>query len=280
MSKVSELFTFNVSNTSLDWKKIVRIQQCPYTNKKCFKTRKSSPSVSIGTCMVKYGKNSRNVMICPHRLLQNNQIFLDCIHLLSYHEPGNELHILSEISIPGGNVDYFLVSTTCERKVVDFVGIELQTMDTTGSIWPDREQTLFDLGLTKAEPTNHKGFGINWKMTAKTILLQLHHKIDTFQAINKHLVLIIQDCLLDYMKREFDFSGIREGVSSGDSMHFHIYCIKEMDDAYKISLKERLSTDNKGIYNLLGMKADPNLELEELTKIIQSRISERTLLKI
>lgn len=42
---------------------------------------------------------------------------------------------------------------------------------------------------------------MNWKMTAKTILVQLHHKIDTFESISKHLVLVVQDYLLDYMKR-------------------------------------------------------------------------------
>lgn len=280
MSRVSELFTFNVNNRSLEWREIVASQRCAFTGKRCYKTRKSNPAVSIGTCLVKHGSECGDVMICPHRLLQNNQIFLDCIHLLTNHEPGNELHVVSEVSIPGGSVDYFLVSTTCDRSVADFVGIELQTMDTTGTVWPEREMTLFDLGLIPKEPTVSKGFGMNWKMTAKTILIQLHHKIDTFQSINKHLVLVIQDCLLDYMKREFDFSGIKPGVRIGDSMHFHAYGIKEYDGNYKISLAHRLSTDSKGISDLLGLRANPNMGLEELTRILQSKISDSTLLKI
>jgi hypothetical protein len=35
---------------------------------------------------------------------------VDCLHLLTTHEVGNELHILSEVPIPGGSVDYFLAS--------------------------------------------------------------------------------------------------------------------------------------------------------------------------
>jgi hypothetical protein len=61
--------------------------------------------VAIGTCTVAYGKNNDHVIICPYRLVENNQIFLDCIHLLTQHEPGNELHIVPEISIPGGSID-------------------------------------------------------------------------------------------------------------------------------------------------------------------------------
>jgi hypothetical protein len=36
-----------------------------------------------------------------------------------------------------------------------------------------------------------KTFGMNWKMTAKTILVQLHHKLETFEHLGKHLVLVI-----------------------------------------------------------------------------------------
>ena len=43
-------------------------------------------------------------------------------------------------------------------------------------------------------------------MTAKTILVQLNHKIATFEHLSKRLVLVLQDCLLDYMRREFPHS--------------------------------------------------------------------------
>jgi len=65
------------------------------------------------------------------------------------HEPGNELHIVSEVSIPGGSVDYFLVSAK-DGKVKDFVGIELQTLDTTGTVWPERQRLLKKLVFIEA----------------------------------------------------------------------------------------------------------------------------------
>lgn len=123
---------------------------------------------------MQYGKEQRDVIICPHRLSERKQIFTDCLHLLTSHTPGNELHLVSEVSIPGGCVDYFLVSTDSSRKVKDFVGIELQTMDTTGTIWPERELTLKEMGLKYVEVTDNKSYGMNWKMTAKTIFVQLH----------------------------------------------------------------------------------------------------------
>lgn len=88
--KITELFTLATQDEKPDWQKILKSQQCPLLGKKCVKTRKSQPEISIGTCTVKYGKHNRDVIICPHRLLENRKIFLDCIHLLTLHEPGNE----------------------------------------------------------------------------------------------------------------------------------------------------------------------------------------------
>lgn len=64
---------------------------------------------------------------------------------------------------------------------------------------------------------------MNWKMTAKTILVQMHHKIETFEHVHKKLVLVIQDKLLQYMSKEFNFSHLKSPALLGDSMHLHAY---------------------------------------------------------
>lgn len=104
MSKICELFGLYCQNTSLNFKKALQCQICPYTRRTCIKMRKSNPTVKIGTCSVKYQK--QNVIICPFRLLDRNQIFNDCLHLLTMHETGNELYLIPEVKIPGGYVDY------------------------------------------------------------------------------------------------------------------------------------------------------------------------------
>jgi len=98
---------------------VLTAQHCGYLNKKCIKVRKSEPSISIGTCTVQYGNENQQVIICPHRLIEKRQIFIDCIHLLTLHEPGNEIHVISEVSIQGGSVDYFLASVRDKKVVVE-----------------------------------------------------------------------------------------------------------------------------------------------------------------
>lgn len=280
MSKIVELFTYPLDNTEYNWTDILAKQYCRYTHKRCFKVRKSNPEISIGTCVVEYGKQPEDIIICPHRLLQRYQIFFDCIHLLTLHQPGNELHIVPEVSIPGGSVDYVLVSTDDQRKIVDFVGIELQTMDTTGTVWTERQLALFEKGIIDNPPSSNKSFGMNWKMTAKTILVQLHHKIQTFETINKHLVLVIQNPLLHYIEGEFSFSHIHKSPRLGDSMHFHSYSLSSIGEKLKLKLDYRYSTDSAGISELLGLRANANIGLEEITSILESKISDSTLLSM
>ena len=122
MSDVIELFgETTLSETSSKWNTVLDRQWCPYLDRKCIKVRKSQPEISIGTCSVLYGKAKRPIVICPFRLLERGQIFTDCLHLLSLHEPGNELHLVSEVAVPGGSVDYFLASVR-DGKVKGFRG--------------------------------------------------------------------------------------------------------------------------------------------------------------
>ncbi|MGK5094923.1 NotI family restriction endonuclease [Deltaproteobacteria bacterium TL4] len=279
MSKVVELFGQSVAKPGLDWKAVVTGQQCVYANKKCYKIRKSDPDTAIGSCTVLYGREQEPIIICPTRLIERRQIFTDCFHLLTTHEPGNELHIVSEVSIPGGSVDYFLVSAK-DCKVKDFVGIELQTLDTTGTVWPERQRLLKELGVPRSDESedSDKSFGMNWKMTAKTILVQMHHKIHTFEHVNKKLVLVVQDKLLNYMSREFKFDHLRNPASIGDSMHLHAYRLdSQADKSYKLTMQSRLSTDADGIGLCLGLQAEARIELEQIIQALQVKISASTL---
>lgn len=269
VSKVRELFGQYCSEDA-NIESVLENQLCPYNNKKCFKTRKSDSETSIGTCTVNY--QNKDIIICPNRLTEKSQIFVDCLHLLTLHEPGNELYIIPEVTIPGGHVDFFLVSAK-NKKVKDFVGIELQTMDTTGTVWPERQRLLDEHGIyvPKDDINNKKPFGMNWKMTAKTILVQMHHKAQTFENLNKHLVLIIQKPLYEYMRKEFSFSHI-QGVRVGDAVHFHSYNVVEEDNGLHLALDTRVSTDTNGVAECLGLNAEANVELKDIIALLESKL--------
>jgi len=282
MSKILEFFGSQTSSlNSTELKDILKKQICPFTKARCFKTRKSQSNIAIGTCSVKYGQDSKNVLICPNRLLYKNQVFRDCIHLLTLHEPGNEFHIVPEISVPGGSVDFFLASVR-NGKVKDFVAIEFQTMDTTGTVWPERQRLLAEKKITvdTADVQSDKTFGINWKTTSKTTLVQLHHKIGTIEYLGKHLVLIVQDCLLAYMKRGFCFRHLTNPGKIGDSMHIHSYSVNQTGIDLSFSLQERLSTDAAGVATCLGLATEAKVELQAIIRDLERKISDKSLMVI
>lgn len=115
-------------------------------------------------------------------------------------------------------------------------------------------------------------------MTAKTILVQMHHKIQTFEHVNKKLVLVTQDKLLDYMTREFNFGHLSNPALVGDPMHLHSYRMAEQPDhSYLLALEARLSTNAAGIALCLGLQAEARVELQQIVEALESKISPATL---
>lgn len=281
MSQIVDLFgRYTAAESGRDWRNVLQEQACPFRQTRCVKVRKSAPEVAIGTCTVRAGKADTPIIICPFRLLQRQQIFIDSIHLLGAHEPGNELHVIPEVAVPGGSVDYFLVSARL-RKVADFVGIEIQALDTTGTIWPARQRFLQDQGMEPegGRDLSDKPFGINWKMTAKTTLMQLHHKVETFESMNKRLVLVLQDHLMEYMQREFSCAHL-ESAKLDNAMHFHVYAYRESSGAGDLMLAMRKSTDVRGVAACLNIQAEPNLELAGVVERLEAKISDETVLRL
>jgi len=281
--QVLELYTHAAEEglSSEQWWEILTSERCRYLDKKCDKIRKSRPDLSIGTCIV--GFKGCPTIICPHRFLQRRQIFIDALHLLKNHVPGNQLHVVPEIEVPGGSVDYFVASTSRDG-VKDYVAVEIQTLDTTGTVWPSRQQFVSDiLGIPVVEgslPESGRSYGMNWKMTAKTILVQIHHKLETLELLNKKMVLVLQDVFYEYLIREFSASNLRE-ADLGDAAHFHVYSVgKEGNGAFSIELAARQSTTTIGIEQMLGLRRSAHIPEEDLLARIQAKISDTTLLKI
>jgi len=159
------------------------------------------------------------------------------------------------------------------HKVVELFG------KSTNNINLDWRTITEELGIIKNTVESNKIYGINWKMTTKTTLMQLHHKISTFEYLQKHLVLIIQDIFLDYMKKKFNFKNINNPSLLGDSLQFHSYFLTDKDNQ-SLKLKERLSTNSIGIAECLRLNAEKNVDLEIMLDAIEKKISNNTLLKI
>lgn len=112
-------------------------------------------------------------------------------------------------------------------------------------------------------------------MTAKTILMQMHHKARFFEQLNKHLVLVIQTPLLRYIRREFCFEHISTS-RLGDPIHIFSYDIKEkLNGKIELFLDTRLSTDATGVASCLGSRGQNNVTLERLISSLEQKLCDK-----
>ena len=75
------------------------------------------------------------------------------------------------------------------------------------------------------------------------------------------------------MKSDFNFTSI-EGVRLGDPIHIHSYSFFEQDNKLRLSLADRVSTDSEGIANCLGLNAESKVELKDIIKLLESKLSD------
>ena len=246
-----------------DWDIILTQQHCPFLDRRCIKQRKSNPQQTIGACTVGYKESP--LIVCPHRFLHRQQIFLDAVPLL---HPGKQFFVVPEITMPGGSVDYFVVSMQ-DGEIVDFAGIEIQTLDTTGTggIWQARED------LNEGNLGSSYSYGINWKMSAKTILMQLHHKGPSFEALGKRLVLVTQRAFFDYICREFRTTQVH-AAARYDAVHIHTYDCVLLNRELQVILGTRWSTSVRGVEEMLSLGRSPEISEEEIIRRIEAKLSE------
>ena len=90
---------------------------------------------------------------------------------------------------------------------------------------------------------------------------------------------MIQDRLLEYMRREFSFSHLAT-ANLGDPMHFHAYRLERHPDELRLQLVERMSTDTAGIASCLGLQAQAKVEIQVITKMLEAKLSDYTLVRL
>lgn len=191
--KIHEWFGFLPDDRS-DIANGYRQQQiCPFINSSCTKLLSRSKLIA-GVCSVKPA-TSGPVICCPNRMYAGNHAVLldvardafgpgarichndaDRLHdgqdVVAFGKGwGKELRLPNRSGRGGYFVDWVLALINPDGSLAQFVAMELQTMDTTGS-YENGMRDLYD-GETVVPPSTA---GINWENVNKRILPQLIYK--------------------------------------------------------------------------------------------------------
>ena len=243
----------------------------------CDKIRKQRPNPLIGNCSLR--KTNRDDshsdwIVCPHRFLEDKTIFNDCKKFL---KKGSEYILGKEVKIADqGNADFVLTSRNNLNQIVDFVSIEIQGIGTsnTGDIWDARNDFL------NGKMKKNYGFGINQKMSSKTILVQILHKAEQLNKLQKKTILIIQDYFYKHLLSTYNIKENFKSQKIKDPIHIHSYKLVKNKGDYKIKLDKQVSTDLIGMHKAIKGKGTQVLEKKSIIDAMEKRIGDGVFHKI
>ena len=276
ISADSELLQLRDEDPKVPYKKII----CPFkeTIKDvfdtglgtfCDKIRKGRPNALIGNCSLsKYNytkKENENWIVCPHRFLQYSTIFEDSRIFFNNQQ---NLKIVKEIKIGEHGSSDFMVFNNKNNEIDEILSIEIQSIGTsnTGDIWDARNDFL------QAKLRDNYNFGINKKMSSKTILIQLLHKLEVLKDINIKILLVIQDYFLEHLRKNYEIDSNFRNQDLNDQIHIHSYNFMKNSLGHELKLKESISTDMKGLHLATKGKSSRKLEIKNIKDPITARL--------
>jgi hypothetical protein len=154
-----------------------------------------------------------------------------------------------EVPLLGTSIDYVAGKRNSSNEVIDFAGVEIQALDTTGSIWPYRQAYFRDDDM---EDVDHS-YGMNWAMSlTKTMMQQAFKKGRAFDEWDENLIFLVQDVSLDYIRANTNASALRQ-INEADPVHFYSYSLDHEYESsgYKWNIDERVSTTIEGVTQMM-----------------------------
>jgi len=167
-------------------------EYCPYISSTC--TKHFSDRSLSGACSAQLKSIAEPVVICPNRLYADNYAILQDVTTLAFgpgltivhpeefrHQSQGTGAVVAfgkgfgkELRKGGRGayfVDWILARVGPKKELAEFVAVEVQTIDTTGTYRPEVQQLRLgerNTGVSKA--------GLNWENVNKRILPQIIYK--------------------------------------------------------------------------------------------------------
>ncbi|TAN47663.1 MAG: hypothetical protein EPN21_16840 [Methylococcaceae bacterium] len=195
-----EFFGFRSKDKSAEAREAAQKEQCPILNERCEKT--FNDGIVSGVCTLK-PITSDPVICCPIRLYADDYRILRDVSVKAFGEnldliPGREAVFAArtggktciavfgkrwggELRLPqksgsgGYFVDWVLAKLDTDGELLEFVAVEVQTIDTTGNYRNGYSELNSDRNVVKTTA------GLNWENVSKRILPQLIYKGQVLQ---------------------------------------------------------------------------------------------------
>ncbi len=242
--------------------------RCPFINSECVK-RGHHAEGPYPVCSVWHSKRApRLIATCPKRFLQTDLV-KDVIKHCWPGQPPTSPRVAYEVGMAKfGTVDMVVADLDGNGGTVrEFVSVELQAVDLTGTVEPAYSGIL--AGLEFVETT----YGVNWANVRKRYMSQLISKVYYHNRWDTRMAAVIQTPLYDRLREHIQFDELPAGHHSAVDVIFLLYDYAESagaGGAHTLTLDRAVGTSHSSLMmNVLYQNPPPK---EEFTARILERL--------
>jgi Restriction endonuclease NotI len=231
---------------------------CPFIGKTCNKRSTADKSLPYPVCTLRKS-NGDVVAVCPKRFYERDFLKDVIDHAWTGEKPTNPV-IASEVKMEGfGNVDFVISDLTQDGSIRQFLSVELQAIDITGSARLAYEAILSGEILSK-RPT----YNFNWKNVAKRYMNQLISKGYYHHHWGTKIVASIQDEVYDYFRKDANFFTTENLADPQVNIVFMVYGFESGGSdgrEQKLVLKRTEGTHHSNLQQAVLYKTAPSRDV-------------------
>ncbi|WP_416914726.1 MAG: NotI family restriction endonuclease [Roseicyclus sp.] len=201
---------------------------CPYIKSVCPKRSTNLGDQPYPVCSL--WKNSREervaardlICVCPKRFYQIDWLDAVVKNCWPFEPPRNPV-VATEVKMKGfGNVDFVIADQEEDGSIGNFLSVELQAIDITGSVYPAYEALRGGRNLPK-RPT----YGFNWDNVYKRYITQLIRKGYFHHHWGTKIIAVIQDQVYQSVIDKADFMRSTDITNATVNIIFMTYVFED-----------------------------------------------------
>jgi len=228
---------------------------CPFVGATCTK-RSASLSEPYPVCSI--FNQDRQICVCPKRFHQAHFLRDVVRHCWSGERPAR-IKAVKEVKMKGfGNVDFVIADILENGEVGQFLSVELQAIDITGTV-----MDAYQSWLAGERLSSKKSYGMNWSNVYKRYITQLIRKGYFHHHWGTRIVAIMQDAVYQYIKEWADFMRSPDVQDKNINIVFMSYKFEQDPDspkAQRLALSEVEGTSHANLQQAILYKEPPSRE--------------------
>lgn len=237
---------------------------CPFVDKVCYKQSRLI-NHPFGVCSARVGDDQ--VALCPRRFLDNHNVFSDIAR--HHFKTINDILVFPEVRLRDiGSFDFVMLKhKPMTAEIADFVAIEFQTGQTTGT--GKLVEGLKD--FLKGESFIYKSynFGLNTYDVWKRTFTQILNKGVIMESWKRKIFWVVQEPIYKYFESRYNLQNI--GFHDKHSTVFALYDLKPSPEKFDLIATRKTSASIDQLF--ASFRHNPNIPpLETFLESLQAKI--------